>query len=230
MSSFFSLDSPLMKFLTKLADLLILNLAFVVCSLPVFTLGASFTGMYYVTLKMIKNEEGDVLKQFWRSFKQNFKQATLIWLVMLAIALLLGFDIFYMSQMNYPTVIKVLIFVFIFIWMLVLLHAFPLLSRFDNTIKNTLKNSVIIALTHMPKTVLMILMTLAPIVFFWRNIKFFPILVMLGFSTMAYVNSIWLDKIYEEMTINYLGPQEKKKDNTEEEEFHFHFDDEEEEN
>ena len=159
MSSFFSLDSPLMKFLTKLADLLILNLAFVVCSLPVFTLGASFTGMYYVTLKMIKNEEGDVLKQFWRSFKQNFKQATLIWLVMLAIALLLGFDIFYMSQMNYPTVIKVLIFVFIFIWMLVLLHAFPLLSRFDNTIKNTLKNSVIIALTHMPKTVLMILMT-----------------------------------------------------------------------
>ena len=80
MSNFFNMDNGLFRALGKLADLMLLNILFLVCSLPIFTIGASFTAMYYVTLKLAENEEGYIARGFLKSFKQNFKQATIIWL------------------------------------------------------------------------------------------------------------------------------------------------------
>lgn len=80
MSNFFNMDNGLFRALGKLADLMLLNILFLVCSLPIFTIGASFTAMYYVTLKLAENEEGYTPGAFLKSFKQNFKQATIIWL------------------------------------------------------------------------------------------------------------------------------------------------------
>ncbi len=85
MGRFFDLDSPLMSTLSKLADLIILNILVVICSLPLFTIGASLTAMHYVVLKMVRNEEGYIIKSFFKSFKQNFKQATIIWLILLVV-------------------------------------------------------------------------------------------------------------------------------------------------
>ena len=91
MGGFFSVEGPLFSGLGRLADLFWLNILFIVCSLPIFTIGASTTALYYVTLKMVKNEEGHITKSFFRAFKENFRQSTLIWLmVMLVGALLFG--------------------------------------------------------------------------------------------------------------------------------------------
>ena len=92
MNQVFSPDSPVISFLGKIADLIIINLLVIICSLPIFTIGASWTAMYYVTVKMVKNEESYVTKDFFKSFKQNFRQATVIWLINLIVLLVLGAD------------------------------------------------------------------------------------------------------------------------------------------
>ena len=72
---------------------MLLNILFLVCSLPIFTIGASFTAMYYVTLKLAENEEGYIARGFLKSFKQNFKQATIIWLILLFFGIVLVLDL-----------------------------------------------------------------------------------------------------------------------------------------
>ena len=88
----FNYDNPVWRFIGKLGDLIILNILWIVCSIPVFTAGASATAVYYVTLKLVRDEDDSTIRSFFRSFKSNFKQATAIWLILLAAGIVLGFD------------------------------------------------------------------------------------------------------------------------------------------
>ena len=88
MRGLFNFDSPLMQFLTKVADLIILNLLFLVTSVPVITIGASATALHYVALRMIHGQEGPITRDYFRSFRTNFRQATAIWLLLLGFALI----------------------------------------------------------------------------------------------------------------------------------------------
>ena len=85
MNRLFDLDNPVMRFLGKLFDLMYLNLLFLLCSIPIVTIGASLTAMYSVALKMVKNEETYIGKDFFKSFRMNFKQGTIIWILFLLI-------------------------------------------------------------------------------------------------------------------------------------------------
>mgnify|MGYP000763200386 FL=1 len=98
-----------MNALNKMADLIWLNILTLICCIPVITIGASLTALNYVTLKLVRDEEGYVTKAFFKSFKQNFKQATIIWLILLlVIALLLGdFLILNYSSVQFPSWIRV---------------------------------------------------------------------------------------------------------------------------
>ena len=110
---FMSIDGPVMRFLGKVADMMILNLLVLICSIPIITMGASLTAMHYVALKVVREEESYITKDFFRSFKMNFKQATKLWLVVLVVGALIGYDIFIMTStaVNIPAVIKVIILV-----------------------------------------------------------------------------------------------------------------------
>ena len=93
MGRIFDMNNKFFRFMSKVADLCILNIICVVCCIPVITAGASITAMYYVTLKMVRNEEAYIVRSFFKSFKQNFKQATIINLIMLLIGLVLYVDL-----------------------------------------------------------------------------------------------------------------------------------------
>ena len=79
----FNYDNPVWRFIGKLGDLMILNILWVICSIPIFTMGASTTAVYYVTMKLVRGDDGYTLRNYFKSFKENFKQATVIWLLML---------------------------------------------------------------------------------------------------------------------------------------------------
>ena len=81
MGRIFSLDSPLFSFLNKVADLILLNILTMICCLPIITIGASMTALHYVVLKMVRDEESYIVRSYFKSFRQNFKQATIIWLI-----------------------------------------------------------------------------------------------------------------------------------------------------
>ena len=78
MNRFFNMDNKFFVFMGRVADLLLLNFLCILCCIPVVTAGASITALYYVTLKMARDEESYIARSFFRSFKQNFKQATII--------------------------------------------------------------------------------------------------------------------------------------------------------
>ena len=107
----FDMDSPLMIGLNKMADLMILNLLTILCCLPVVTVGASLTAMHYMVIKLIRNEESYVVKGFFRSFKQNLRQGTIIWLLQLFVIIVLGFDYYllFFTGTSYPTVFQIVL-------------------------------------------------------------------------------------------------------------------------
>ena len=143
LSGFFNYDNPVWRFIGKFGDLIILNVLWFVCSIPIFTIGASTTAVYYVTLKLARNDDGYTIRSFFKSFKENFKQATIIWLIMLAVGLILGFDMlfftrggFNMSQ-QFKTVMVTIFLAMSIIYLAIITYIFPLQSRFYNTIKRT---------------------------------------------------------------------------------------------
>ena len=197
MGRIFSLDSPLFSFLSKVADLILLNILTLICCLPIVTVGASMTALHYVVLKMVRDEESYIVRSYFKSFKQNFKQATIIWLILLLVGAVLIGD-------RFSNWIRIALFTVIIIVLLAAMHLFPVLSRFDNTIKNTFKNSFFMGILTLPKTILMLLCWVAPLVIAAFIVQATPIVFMLGISAPAYLCA----KLYNK-TFKRFEPEEE---------------------
>lgn len=191
MGRIFDLDSPVMRFLSLVGDLMILNFLMIICCIPIITIGAACTGMHYVLLKIVRGEEGYLLKGFWKSFKQNFRQATILWLIMLlVIAVYVGdFLIFSYSGLKFPAPLIVVILALAIVLMMVAVYIFPVLSRFDNTVRNTLKNAFCMAVLNLPKTILLILLVALPVVVLYFSSYAGIFVIMFGISLPAYLSA-----------------------------------------
>lgn len=190
---FFDLDSPLMNFLGKLADLMWLNILTMICCIPVFTIGASFTALHYMALKILRNEECYITKGFFKSFKDNFKQATLIWLILLGVIIVLvsDFYIIFKGDMEMPQFMTIGLLSIAIMLVFVMTYIFPVLAKFDNTIRGTFKNAFIMSFLQFPKTVLMIVINLIPTVLLLFSYKVVPIVFLFGLSIPA-IGCAWL--------------------------------------
>lgn len=193
MGKIFDMDSPVMRVLNRVGDLLILNLLMIVCCLPVITVGASFTAMHYVLLKMVRGEEGYLVRGFFKSFKRNFRQATIIWLIMLVVIAIYVGDvlIFNYSQIVFPKALVVIVIAVAVLALLIAMYIFPLLSRFDNTIFNTIKNAALMSFLNLPKTLLMLVIYILPFVIAYFSTYSIIFVIMFGYSVPAY-GAAWL--------------------------------------
>lgn len=220
MKKAFDFEGPVFTFLSKVADLFWLNCLFIICSIPVFTIGASITAMYYVTLKMARDEEGYVTKSFFKSFKENFLQATGIWIIILFVGIVLIMDYRIVAGVGFEsvipnemvkTVIRVAtIFVSVFL-AFITTYVFPILAKFDNSIKNTIRNAFLMSISHLPYSIALVLIPLVPAIIIYANITF-SIIVFIMFSLVAFCSSKLLNKIFDQ----YI-PQEETGEKDEEE-------------
>lgn len=210
MGKLFNMDNPVWVAMGKFADLILLNCLFVICCLPVFTIGASWTALYYVTIRMARKEEGYITRDFFHSFKENFKQATIIWFLFLAVFLVFALDYYIYSMFPnvIPKVIIVVIMAVAMVAFVTMMYVFPLLSRFRNTIKNTIKNAFLISLLHIPHTVLLIILLLLPIVALVFLFRFAPFVIMVGISVPAY----WASFIWKSIFAKLEKPEENHAD------------------
>ena len=200
---FFNPDGKFLQTLGKMFDLLLLNIVFLITCIPIFTIGASVTSLYYVTLKMVKNEESYVVRSYFKSFRQNFKQATAIWLILLLVALMSIGGIVLAGQMTGIAGYLRYLFASVLVFEgLLLCYVFPVLSRFDNTVKNILKYSMMMVARHFPWSILLLTANLCPVVLLWMasgRILWFLIGLMLalGFSAFALLCSwCFVEKIF----------------------------------
>lgn len=189
MDKFFNLDSPLMRALSRIADVVVLNILTFICCIPIITIGAALTAQHYVVLKMARDEEGYVVRPFFKSFKENFKQATCIWLIFLAFILLFILDIYIFSYsgMEFPKFMIIAVSAFAIVVAMVGIYVFPVLARFDNTVKNTIINSFKIAIISLPKSILMLIIYASPLILLAASLNLVPIVLLFGLSGPAYV-------------------------------------------
>lgn len=215
MDRFFNMDNKFFSVMGRVADLIILNVVFLICCLPIVTIGASLTALHYVTLKMARNEESYIVKSFFRSFKQNFKQATIINLIMLLIGAVLYFDLQIVTGMSgsLSQVLYIIFIAFGFLYLIVFLYLYPVLAKFYNSIRNTFRNAFLMAVRHLPYTLLMAVITVAPAsVLLIQNFQIqstvIMLLLLMGCSLEAFINGHFLVKIFD----NYIPEQEKTSD------------------
>lgn len=196
------MDSPIMRFLSTLCDLIILNILCIICCIPIITAGASITALFSVTLKMVKGEESYIVRGFFKGFKDNFKQATIIWLIMAVFGIFMYMDYraAYVLPTNVRNVFQVMIGAIMILYAMLFTYIFPYLARFENSIKNIFKNSLLIAVLNLPWTLLMTVLPIA-LVFItfltsYTLVYGSMIWILFGFSLVAYMNSGIFRKVF----------------------------------
>ena len=159
--SLFHMDNPVWKYLGHIFDAVWLTILWTVASLPVITIGASTTALFYVAEKIVTDEEGNVAKQFFSSFRTNFKQATAIWLILAAAGIVLGVNLWFYSRLDsaFGRVFVIALLVFAYVFLMVSHYIFAVLARFDNSVKHLFALAFLLAVKNFGWTLLMITIT-----------------------------------------------------------------------
>lgn len=200
----FDLDNPFFRFISKLVDVIWLNILWLIFSIPVVTIGASTTAMYSVTMKMARDKEGYVFQGFWKSFKENFKQATIIWIILLVLGTVLGTDIyyFYNNTSKYAKFGLAAMIALSSLAVCTTAYIFPLQAQFENSVKQTVKNAFIMCVRHLPWTVLLLAIYAVAAIFLYISAFLAGIFI---FGLAAFITSF----IYNKIFIRYI-PDEMK--------------------
>ena len=198
---FFSYDSKFGQLFLKLAYGCCLNILWLVCCLPIVTIGASTTALYYTSFKIAKDEGSYITTMFFRSFKQNFKQATIIWLIMLVTGLVIVADAVLLGRLRATstgtvaviwTLLLACIFACMIAYAIVLTYIFPLLSIASNTTANMFKNAFLIGTHYLFVTILVFFIHYA---MFFLVVNVFTPLIIFGEGLCAVITAPMLLKI-----------------------------------
>ena len=202
MNNLFNPDNSVMQFITRLVNAVYLNILWFVCSLPVFTIGASTTALFYVTLKMARDEEGSLTSAFFHSFRENFRQGTVIWLILLGLGIVLGVDGYVLYHLRFEnafwTLCTAVFIAVLVVYAIVLMYIFPLLARFRNTTLAMFKNSLFIGARFLFCT---ILMAFIYFVMAFVIINIFTPAVIFGEGVCAFLCSLLLSNILDQKVI-----------------------------
>ena len=170
-------ENPVIAFLNKMADLILLNLIFLLCCIPVVTIGPAITALYAVSLRSVRYGDGYVIQTFFRSFKQNFKQsfvAGMIGLLMTVVSVCVGYLVF-----------------IVFLWL------FPVIAKLENPLRVQIKNAAAMAVAHFfPYTLFVSVIVLAAGYMAYTSIITDVLLLLMGFALLAYVCSFFFYKVF----------------------------------
>ncbi len=196
-------DNIIHIFLNKLGDIIVANLLFLVCCIPIITIGPALTALYHCMLRTVKGNNNGTTKTFFRAFKENFRQSLIVWLGLLAVGFILFLNIRFL-QNTASVVSKPLFYVSLGIAGLVIilaLYIFPVIAAFANTTVNLLKNAYVFAFLHFPSTLAIAVITILPMFMTYRDIKLLPLYAccwfFFGFGLTAYVNSLLLYRMFK---------------------------------
>lgn len=197
----FSPDSKFMRAMSMLGDLILLNLAFLLCCVPVVTIGAAAAALYTVAFRLVRGTEGHALVRFFSAFRQNLRRALPLWLLLLLAGTVAVLDIWIFAA--FTGALRLVEIPFVLLLLLTLFtasYAFPLLSQFDNTVKGALKNALALSLGYLPRTLVVTALNAFPFalllfdVYLFLNAGF--LWVFLWFSAAAFLNAKLLEKVF----------------------------------
>ncbi len=210
MSALFNLDNPFWRFMSKLGDMIMLTVVWLVCCIPIVTIGPATTAMYYVMLKLVRDLEGSVFKQYFKSFKENLKQGMIIGVIMTLLGAILLFDLtFYKDATGQiASLLWWASLIFFIIWAMVSQYIYALLAKFVQTVKRYFMFGLFLSIRHFGYTVLMLLVSAVALIV----IYFYPPFVLMAMGVVAYVNSKMLVVIFDKYIPDELKEVNQLKD------------------
>lgn len=205
MGNLFNLDNPVWRFMGKLVDVFILTMLWFICCIPIVTIGPASTAVYYVTLKLVRDEESYTVRSFFKSFKENFKQGVAIGLIMTALGIFFAYDIYAYFAMGTQvmTILGILFLGIFLLYLFTLTYVYPLQAKFYNTVFHTLRNALFMSVKHVFRSFLMVIIAVAV----WVGVLFFPPLLLLSFGLIAFLQSYFLVKVFDK----YIPKEEDEK-------------------
>ena len=211
----FSMDGPLWRALNFIADVMVLHVLWLVHSLPLVTIGASTTALYYAMMKRIRTNEGQVTANFRQSFKANFRQATILWLIAAAAGAILWLDLNFCTAWG-GTAGKVMLagcsLLLAPCWM-TLLYLFPVLAKFTGSVYDTFKNALLMSVRHLPMTLLLTFLWATV----WLMLAIFPpftgLMLISGAGLTAWITSYVYIQVFRAYLPNEIEEDRKRTDN-----------------
>lgn len=212
------IDGPLIQFLSKMADLMWLNILTMICCIPIVTAGASLTALNYMALKIVRNEECYITRGFFKAFKENFKQSTVIWLIFLFVAGVLAVDyrIMTTAEVEINGAVRMLILVFCMLTLFTFMFVFPVQAKFSNPVRVTVWNSFVFSIVQFPKTILMVILYVLPHVLAYLWTAVFPVVFVFCLSLPALLSAKLYNKFFLSLEEKILARDAAEGGNAEE--------------
>lgn len=201
MPAIFSPDSKFIQAISRISDLVILNILFLITCVPLFTIGASLTALYTVSFKLGTDKEEGTVRPYLRAFRESFKQSTVLWLILALFGAamiantLLAYS--YSGVLGYTYLVFIGLF---FLLLMIAAYVFPLVSQFWNDNTAVLKNALLLSIGYLPRTIVMVVLNVLPFAMFLSSMYLFfycaMIWVLIYFSAAAYLNASILRKVF----------------------------------
>lgn len=207
MGRLFNIDSPLMRGMSKVADLMILNLLVILTCIPIITIGASLSAMHYSLIKLNRNEGSYIAKMFFSSFKENLFQGTLLWLINVVGLALFSYDVyvFFFAPNTLPPLALVFVLVVGILFVMTTFYFYPLQARFINPVGKTIRNAFFVMILNFPKSILIILIHAIPLLILLYSTFFAPVVFLFGFTVPGYLAVKLYSKVFAK-----IEPEEPK--------------------
>lgn len=211
-------DNVVTQALSKICDMVCLNLLWLLCSIPLVTIGASTTAMYTVMLKMVKNEEGYIFRGFFKAFKENFRQSTIIWLILVLLSIVWWVDFRFASMLSgtMGVLFKGIFLILGFVLLAVTIYVFPLTARYVNSIQATVKNALILTIAKLPYTLVMVVILIAAVLASLWNVRnlilSLPLWAIFGVSLVVWMNSHILRRVFVIFEDNKTNAKEEEEE------------------
>lgn len=207
--NFIKYDSPFGRAMNRIIDLFVLLCLTVICSVPVITIGASLSALYYVLLKIVRMEEGNIVSQFFKGFKDNFLKGTLLWIIIGGIFAVFYVDIALLNQvaMNFSDLERVVLLVVAAIVLMVSSYVFPLQAQFENPVGRTLKNAFIISVMNFPRSLLLLFLRAVPIIVMLMLPETIYYLPVISIVLVPYFSTQILVRVFEKYMPEVTGEE-----------------------
>lgn len=209
MGKFFNLDNPLFQGINKFVDAMFLSLLWLLFSIPLITIGASTSALYYTANKVIRHNRSYVFREFWGSFKSCFKQSTAAWLIFALTTMILQMDIRLMRYIIGEGATQTIGIAFFYavqvIMIMIAQYVFTYIARFSLPLKEIVRNSLILAFRHLPWTILLVLLEVVSVLL----VMLIPLLVFLVPCVWGTTASLILERIYKK----YMSEEDLEREN-----------------
>lgn len=208
MSSLFKIERPLNRSLSKLADLAVLNILWVISCIPIITIGGANIAMYTIIIRMNEEYGGRILKDYIRAFKENFLPGLLLEIFVVILGGVLVFDYTIISKdiadRNMGNAIKtgfdIIAVIMVITWLLISVMSFMIYARFETSIVGTVINAMLMGISELCFAIPAVIIEIIPIVMFLFLKKFFfyslIIWLLFGVALLRYINMCILDRVF----------------------------------